>query len=120
MKFLVALILTALVAFAGGLYLSWWSIAIAAFLVALLVHQKALKAFFAGFLGVFLLWAALAEWIDLKNESILSARIAEVLPLGGHTWLLVLVTGFVGGLVAGFAAMSGSYLRSKPRRQSSI
>ncbi|MET0391666.1 MAG: hypothetical protein ABW019_00940 [Chitinophagaceae bacterium] len=120
MKFLVALILTILLAFIAGLYLPWWSIAIAAFVVALLVHQKAVKAFLSGFLGLFLLWAVLAEWIDLKNESILSARIAELLPLGGQSWLLVLVTGFVGGLVAGFAAMSASYLRSKPRRRTAL
>lgn len=120
MKFFAALILTVLLAFIAGLYLPWWSIAIASFLVALLVHQRALKAFLAGLLGVFLLWAGLAEWIDLKNESILSARIAGLLPLGGNSLLLVLVTGLVGGLVAGFAAMSGSYLRRSPHRRSSL
>ena len=112
MKFLVAIILTGLLAFAGGLYLPWWSIAIAAFLVAVLVHQKAGKAFLAGLFGVFLLWGGLASWINMKNEGILAAKIASVLPLGGSAILLILVTGFIGGLVAGFAAMSGSYLRS--------
>jgi hypothetical protein len=120
MKFLVALILTVLLSFIAGLYLPWWSIAIAAFIVALLVHQKALKAFFSGFLGVFLLWGALAEWIDLKNESILSARIGELLTIGSHPFLLVLLTGLIGGLVAGFAAMSGSYLRSRPKSSASL
>ena len=115
MKLIVAVILTALLAFVGGLYLPWWSIAIAAFLVAVIIHQKAGKAFLAAFLGAFLLWAALAWWINIKNQGILAAKIASVLPLGGKAVLLILVTGFVGGLVAGFAAMSGSYLRtSKP------
>lgn len=112
MKFFVALILTAFLAFVAGLWLGWWSIAIAAFLIAVLVHQKAGKAFLAGFLGVFILWGAFAWWIDMKNEGILTKKISEVLPLGGNSLLLILVTAFIGALVAGFGALSGSYLRS--------
>ena len=112
MKFFVAVILTALLAFISGLFLPWWGIAVTSLLVAVLVHQKAGKAFFAGFWGVFLLWAALAWWIDMKNNGLLSKKIASVLPLGGNALLLIVVTGFVGGLVAGMAAMSGSFLRS--------
>ena len=116
MKFITAIVLTALLAFAGGLWFGWWIIAVAAFLIALLVHQLPGKAFLSGALGVFLLWGALAWWIDMKNEHILSKRIAEVLPLGGNSLLLILVTAILGGLVAGFAALSGSYLRSSQVR----
>ena len=112
MKFLVAIILTALLAFISGLFLPWWGMAITSLLVAVLVHQKAGKAFLAGLLGVFLLWAGLAWWIDMKNNGVLSMKIASVLPLGGNAGLLILVTGFIGGLVAGMAAMSGSFLRA--------
>lgn len=112
MKFIVAIVLTALLAFAGGLWFDWWVIAVAAFLVALLIHQRAGKAFLSGLLGGFLLWGILAWWIDNKNEHILSRRIAEVLPLGGSPVLLILVTGLVAGLVSGFGAMTGSFLRS--------
>lgn len=115
MKFLVALLLTALLSFISGLYFPWWGIAIMAFLVALLVHQKLWKAFLAGFLGVFLLWATLAEWIDISNESILSARIAALLGIGNNSFLLVLISALIGGLVGGFAAMSGSSLRGRKR-----
>ena len=115
MKFLTAILLTALLSFAGGLWFGWWIIAIAAFIIALLVHQRAGKAFLSGFMGVFILWGALAWWIDMKNEHILSKKIAEVLPLGGSSFLLILVTAFIGALVAGFGAMSGSYLRSSRR-----
>jgi hypothetical protein len=62
------------------------------------------------------LWSGLAWWITIKNHGILSAKIANVLPLSGNTFLLILVTGLVGGLVGGFGAMTGSYLRSSPRR----
>ena len=115
MKLLVAIILTGLLAFIGGLYLPWWSLAIAAFIVALIIPQRGGKAFLSGFIGVFLLWAGIAWWIDNKNEGILSKKIAELFPLGGNSILLILVTALVGGLVAGFAAMSGSYLRSSSK-----
>jgi hypothetical protein len=112
MKFLVAIILTALLAFISGLFLPWWGIAVTSLLVAILVHQKAGKAFITGYLGVFLLWAGLALWIDIKNDGVLSKKIASILPLGGNHIYLLIITGLVGGLVSGFAAMSGSYLRA--------
>jgi len=115
MKFLVAVLLTALLAFISGLFLPWWGMAITSLLVAVLVHQKAGKAFLAGLLGVFVLWAGLAWWIDMKNSGVLSAKIASVLPLGGNAILLIVLTGIVGGLVAGFAAMSGSFLRASDK-----
>jgi hypothetical protein len=112
MKFLIAILLTALLAFISGLFLPWWGIAITSLLVAVIVHQKAGKAFLSGLLGVFLLWAGLAWWIDMKNNGLLSKKIASILPLGGNALLLILMTGIIGGLVAGLAAMSGSFLRS--------
>ncbi len=112
MKFLTATFLTALLAFISGLFLAWWGMAITSLLVAVLIHQKAGKAFLAGLLGVFLLWAGLAWWIDMKNNGVLSTKIASILPLGGNSLVLIAVTGLIGGLVAGLAALSGSFLRS--------
>src|SRR5690349_19026762 len=111
MKFLVTVILTILLAFISGLYLPWWGIAIAACITALTVYQKAGMSFLAGFLGVFVLWSSIAWFIDSANESILSAKIGELLGVGNSPFLLILITGFIGGLVAGFGAMTGSYLR---------
>jgi hypothetical protein len=116
MKFFVAIIITALLALINGLFFYWWGIAIVALLVAVIIHQTAGKAFLSGFFGVFILWAGLAWWADMKNNGVLSKKIASVLPLGGNAILLILVTGVVGGLVAGMAAMSGSYLRAAPKR----
>lgn len=117
MKFLIATILTALLSFIAGIYIPlWWFFAIIALLVALLVHQRAGKAFLAAFLGLFILWFVLTFWIDSANGGVLSVKIASLLPLAGSKWLLIIVTAFIGGLIAGFAAMSGSYLRSTPKK----
>jgi len=113
MKLLVAIILTALLSFVAGLYLPWWSIAIAAFVSVLVILLTSGKAFLAGFLGVFLLWFLLALWIDVKNQHILSKKIAEIFPLGGSSFAIILVTAFIGALVGGLAALTGSYLRKK-------
>lgn len=113
MKFSVAFLLTALLSFIAGLYFPWWSIAIASFFVALLVHQKAGIAFVSAFLALLFLWSGLAWWINVKNENILSSKVAELLGIGSNTFLLILITGAIGGLVAGVAAMSGSFLRSR-------
>ena len=113
MKFLLATILTALLSFIAGIYVPlWWSFALVALLVALLIHQRAGRAFFAGFLGLFILWFILIFWMDNGNDGVLSVKIASLLPLGGSKWTLIIVTAIIGGLIAGFAALSGSYLRS--------
>ena len=111
MKFLIALILTALLSYAAGFYLPWWSISFASFLVAVVIPQKPLKAFLAGFLAMFLLWIILALFIDMGNQHILSMKIAELLFKSHSHALIMSVTDLVAGLVGGFAALSGAYLR---------
>jgi hypothetical protein len=110
-KYILSIVVTALLSFVTGLYMPWWSIAIAAFLVSAAIPQKPAFSFLSGFLGVFLLWEVLAWWIDNKNNGILSQKISVILPLGGSTILLIVVTSVIGGLVAGFAALAGTYMR---------
>ena len=112
MKFFVSILLIALLTFALGLYLPWWTLAVVAFVVAALIHQHAGKSFLSGFIALFLLWGVLAFSIDQKNQQVLSKKIASLLSLGDSSFVLVLVTALIGALVAGFAAMSGSLLRT--------
>jgi hypothetical protein len=51
--------------------------------------------------------------IDLANGSILSTRVAGVLPLHGSSWALLLVTGLVGALVGGGGSLTASYLQKR-------
>lgn len=118
MRLLLTTLLIAVFGFIAGLFLPWWSIAIVAFFVAFLIPQGIGRSFLAGFLGIFLLWGLLSLWIDIKNESILSHKIAQLFPLGGSSVLLILTTAIIGALVGGFAAMSGSSLR--PTRWSTL
>lgn len=112
MRFLVSLLLTALLSFIAGLFLPWYSLALVAFGVGALVPQRLPRAFGSGFLGIFLLWFLLALWLDVQNGQLLSRRVAELLHLGQSSLLLLLATGLVGGLVGGLAALSGASLRA--------
>lgn len=116
MRFILAVLLMVLLGFIAGLYLPWWSIAVVAFLVALLLPQSTNANFLAGFTGIFLLWALIAIWIDVKNDSILSQKIAQLFSLGSSSVLLIIVTALTGGLVGGFAAMSGGAVRGKSHK----
>ena len=113
MKFLTTIVLIGLLSFILSLYLPWWSIAIAAFGIELVLNLRPAKAFLAAFCGLFLLWGSLSWWIDTENHSILSKKIAILLPLGGSVFLLILMTALIGGLVAGLAALSASFLRKR-------
>ena len=111
LKYALSIFVTATLSFIFGLYLPWWSIALAGLISSGIIPQKPLFAFLSGFIGVFLLWEILAWVIDNKNNGIMSQKMAHLLPLGGSTVLLILITSIVGGLVAGLAAVTGTYLR---------
>jgi hypothetical protein len=110
MRFLLALLLTAVLSFLAGMFLPWWSIAIIAFLVALLIPQRLGFAFLSGLLGIFILWAVLSFWISAQNDNILADKVAKLMKVGSSV-LLILATALIGGLIGGFAAMAGSSLR---------
>lgn len=115
MKFFVSIILIALLSFAAGLFviLPWWSFAVCAFIASIAIPQKPYKSFLSGFIALFLLWGVLAFIIDNKNQHLLSTKVASILPLNGNYISLILLTALVGALVAGFAALTGSFVRKK-------
>lgn len=111
MRYVAAYNLTILLSLAGGLFFPWWIIAVAAFVVAVAIPQRPAGALTTGMLAVASLWSTMALIIDAQNHSILSVRIASVLPLGGSTAYLILATALLGGIVAGMAALSGNMFR---------
>jgi len=112
MKFIVSLILIALLSFAACLYLPWWTIAIIAFVVAALIPQKPLASFLSGFAAIFILWLSLSAWISTANGHVLAHKISLLIIKMDNIILLMLVTALIGGLVAGMGALTGSFLRT--------
>jgi hypothetical protein len=112
MKFGLQILATMILGYALAIFFPWWTVAIAAFLCGLIFNTKA--NFAAGFLGVALLWLLKAWLIDSTAAAPLSERVAAI--MGFSKPILFVVTAFIGGLVGGFAAMTGSAL-NKPRRR---
>ena|SRR5690349_9961247 len=110
MKFFISILVTGLLAFACGLYLPWWSVAIAAFIVASLIYQPPFRSFLTGFCAILLLWFALILKINAANENILADRVSLIMGMGG-SMMLVIISSIVGAIAGGLGALTGSYLR---------
>ncbi|MEO5781707.1 MAG: hypothetical protein ABIQ07_00460 [Ginsengibacter sp.] len=118
MKFIVSIILIALLSFAACLYFPWWSIGIVSFLVTALIPQGAAKSFFTGFVALFFLWGGLSFWISNNNDHILAHKVSLLFLKVDSPYLLIITTALIGGFVAGLAALTGSFLRKKKVRTS--
>ena len=112
MKILAASIAIAILSFLSAIYIPvWWFFALIALFICFLIPQKATRSFFSGFLGLFILWLAICIWIDQRNESILSIKVASIVGVGTSKWVLILATSIIGGIIGGLAGISGTYLR---------
>ena len=112
MKFTVQTALIALLAFALGLYLPWWSIAMAAFLVCAFILTGPGSSFLSGLLAGTLLWGGLAFLRSLQNGHILAKRFSPLVLGMEEPLLLIGATALIGGLVAGMGALTGSLFRN--------
>jgi hypothetical protein len=108
MKFFIQLIATLVICSMLQFFLPWWTMAVGAFTVAYLIGNKGFPSFAAGFLGVGLLWIGFAFYVDVLTDSILTEKINRLLPV--NSFILTLL---IGGLVGGFASLTGSLIRSK-------
>lgn len=104
------LIVLFVLVFVTGLFLPWWVLAIICFCGALVLARSGAHAFWSGFAAVFVAWAILALMKSFPNHNILADRVAHLFSL--PNWILLLiVTGVLGGLVGGFAALSGWFVK---------
>lgn len=109
---LIHLILVIITALILAQFFPWWSVMVAGFLLGFLQPLKKGAVFFIPFLAIMLLWIAQALVISSKNDFTLAKKIAVLFPLGGNPYLLILVTGIVGGLAAGVAGILGRQFRT--------
>jgi hypothetical protein len=108
MLFLLILIISLVLQF----FLPWWIIAPIAFVIAFWKAKNAAHAFSSGFSAILLLWIVMGLVHSIPNENLLANRVGEMLmlPSNSFNWIIVLlVTGLVGGLVAGLSALAGFY-----------
>ena len=112
MKFLLSVILIALLSAVAEMFMPWWSIAVVAFLVSLFVTLRPGSAFLAGFVGVAFFWLTSALIHDIANGHILSKKMAVLFHLPNYI-LFILVTAFIGGLIGGLSSWAGALIRPR-------
>ena len=112
MLFLIILIVSLIAQF----FLPWWIIAPVAFLAAFWKGNSGTSAFGAGLLALFVCWLGMALVTHFSGGDVLSNRVAQIFKLPNGL-LLAIVSALVGGLVGGFAALSGYLVKDlmKPK-----
>ena len=107
-RFIGQLIFVITLSFTSQFILPWWGVMIGSALATLLVYNKGLSSFFAGFFGLGLLWFYLAYTIDTANQSLLSGKVATLFSLESG-FQMVLVTALLGAIIGGISALTGNY-----------
>ena len=105
-------LLTLVLALAFSFVLPWWSVMLAAFLAGAILRLKNVAAFFVPFLATSLFWIAYAWVLSSANDFILAKKISVLFYLKGNAWLLLLLTGVIGGVSAGVAGVFGNQVRA--------
>lgn len=111
MRFVILLVAIASASFLAQQVLPWWSVIIVAGVAGAALNAGGRVSFWAGFLGVALLWGGFAAYQDALNEGILSARMGELMG-GASGKTLILMTALFGGLFGGLSAWTGNMARS--------
>lgn len=109
MKFFFHLLINAILAYILGPYLTYWMLMITIALVAIWVKGPAFLAFFAGALGVALVWLIMPLLIWSVSGSELPQKFAQILDISNSS-LLVGITALMGFLIGGSSALTGNLL----------
>ena len=110
MKFFIQLFAIIVLAYLLELFLPWYYIAVASFVMGYVLKSKA--NFLAGFMAIAMLWLVKAYLQNSAGSTDLVERVANIFTLPKKE-LLFFITSIVGGLVGGFGAWSGSLLKRK-------
>lgn len=112
MKLIAKIVLMITLTFLCQLFLPWWVIVVVTFLVALFLNSNTpWNAFLSGFTSIAFLWIAVAWWIDIDTDSILTLKVAGLFQLNSGVFI-IFITGFIGGLCGGMGALTGYHFRS--------
>lgn len=110
MRFLAQFIVIGVISHLVGYFTPWYGFAIVAFLAGYFINSR--QNFLAGFAAIALLWTIDALLADMSSSSTLPLRVAQLFG-GSSVFITYVATALVGGLVGGFACMSGAMLKTE-------
>jgi hypothetical protein len=111
MKMFITLFVTTFVA---QLLLPWWIIVPIILLISYLFNKGPWASFITSFIAIYMMWLLFSFYQSSMNDHILSNRIGLLfgLPPNLNSWfLMILISGIPGGLVAGLGGLAGQYIR---------
>jgi hypothetical protein len=94
-----------------ALMLPWYSVAFVAFVFGYLLDSE--SNFIGGFLGVAILWGLKIFFTTYHGSVDLASKVAQIMDPIKEKWILILITLVIGGLVGGFACVTGATLKPK-------
>ncbi|HEY9008808.1 MAG TPA: hypothetical protein VIM75_21870 [Ohtaekwangia sp.] len=113
MRFIIQTIAIFILAYLLEMFLPWYSVAVAAFVLGYLLKSNV--NFLAGFLAIGLLWFTKAWMLDANSTTDLAGKVALIFPVKEKIWLMT-VAALLAALVGGFAALSGALLKPQKRK----
>jgi len=108
MRHFIPCLLTVGLTYAFGLFLPWWSVALAACLAMAALRIRPWPSFLLGFLAAFTCWGGWTLARSLSNEHILAHRMSAMILGLDNPWLLIGLTAAIGGLMGGLGGLCGS------------
>lgn len=115
MRHVLSLVLTIALAYAAGLWMPWWSAALAACIVMAALRMKPLPSFLIGFLAIFLFWAFWILSRSIANDHILAHRMSAMIVGSDNPWGLMGLSAAIGGLMGGMGGLCGCLLMNSLR-----
>ncbi len=119
--FIIKLLIISVLSFALSFFLPWYTPFFICFLTGIILSNKPGNNFLAGLLGVGIFWLFYALFLDLKNEHVLSSKIATLFSTSLNTQItnsvLIMVTTFLGAILGGLSAMSGAMIADNGSRK---
>ena len=116
MKFILLIVLTALLVLIVNPFLPYWAVMILLAILAAAVGNKGGGAFFAGGLGMGLAWMGQSVYISSVTGSQLPEKMSELMGLRDEITLFA-ITGVLGFFLGAFSALAGSLFRKLLKRK---
>ena len=89
---------------------AWWIYIPVSFFGGVMLPRTKANAFLIGFCAIFCLWFVSSFVMDQQNDQILSSRIIQLFHLP-NSFLLIVLTSIIGGLIGGLASWSGNLFK---------
>ena len=111
MRLLLQILVVAFLGLVLAQFMPWWGVAIAGATAGYFFAGHRGKSFLAGFIGIFILWFAMAFYMKISTGSDFADRFAQLFPFPLSGTALMAVSGVIGGIIGGFGAFTGDSIK---------